>query len=363
MTSPLYEIIESEITTHGPISMCRYMELALTHPEHGYYQSQDAIGASGDFITAPEISQMFGELCGLWGLDQMISQNIDDIAGWMELGPGRGVLMADIIRVCQNALPQRSKDWPVHLIDINKTLITQQQDRLGHITDLHHHADLKSLPEIPLVIMANEFFDALPIRQYITHGGVWFERQVTVGKTGLELTISDQPADKDVKLPIPTENGQVAEVCENLPTYVQAIASHINTYGGAALIIDYGKDNAIGDSIQAVMAHQPVDIFDQPGRCDLSAWVDFSAIRTAAIAAGAKVIGPQSQGEFLKQLGLYKRAEQLAIGSDSEERRKIAAAVDRLSSPAQMGGVFNVMAILPADHPANQKNDLAGFAT
>ena len=362
MTTPLNDILVGYIGRNGPMSFYQFMSFALTHPEHGYYKTRNAVGSQGDFITAPEISQIFGELCGVWGLDQITNQNITNDAGWAELGPGRGTLMSDIIRVCSSALPEKPSKWPIHLLDINDALIKEQKAKLSKFADLQHHVDISSFPKIPLLLVANEFFDALPIRQWTAFEGHWFERQVHLENGALALTTSNLP-EIELDLPAPMMNEQVAEYAPELPAIVNFITNHINVYGGAALIIDYGKDNALGDSVQAVKGHKPVDVLESPGLCDLSAWVDFNAIKTAASEVGAKVFGPQNQGEFLKQLGLYQRAEQLALGASPEERRKIVAAVDRLSSPAQMGSVFKVMAILPSSYPKGQANDIAGFAS
>ena len=360
MTTQLQKLIIAKIQNDGPLRLDEFMSIALTHPEYGYYKTQTAIGQEGDFITAPEISQMFGELCGLWGIDQMISQDIINNAAWAELGPGRGTLMKDIIRVSATALPNKKGKWSVHLVEINETLKTIQHSNLSNISNLHHYNDLNELPKIPLIFMANEFFDALPIRQFISKNGEWFERLVTFENGELTLSINSS-SEKTLPMKEPHADDLIFEYAPDLPYVVSAICEHINVHGGAALIIDYGKDNAIGDSLQAVQQHQPVDILHDLGKSDLSAWVDFNAIKNIAITKGAKVVGPQHQGDFLKQLGLYQRAEQLALGANAEERRKIVAAVDRLSSPAQMGSVFKVMAILPKSHKANTGEEVAGF--
>jgi NADH dehydrogenase [ubiquinone] 1 alpha subcomplex assembly factor 7 len=363
MTTPLDDILKAQIEDNGPITIADYMSAALSHPEHGYYKKHSAIGADEDFITAPEISQLFGELCGLWGLNQMTNQAIAADAGWAELGPGRGTLMSDIIRTVSQAQNTdcSKRLWPVYLMDINDGLIAQQREKLASITNLHHLEDLRELPHIPLVFFANEFLDALPIRQFTSRRKKWFERMIDVKKGRLDVTLSSTP-EETAALPVPDKEGLCAEIAPEMPAIIAAIANHINAHGGAALIIDYGKDNAIGDSLQAVKGHRPVDILEAPGTCDLSAWVNFNAARKAATKAGAKTFGPQGQGDFLRQLGLFERAEQLATGSDARNRRKIAAAVDRLSSTAQMGAVFKVMAILPSAHPASSPADIPGFA-
>lgn len=348
MTSPLLPLINAAIASNGPMTMAEYMQMALTHPEHGYYITETPFGVDGDFITAPEISQMFGELVGLWCFEQLRLQDNLAAAALMELGPGRGTLMSDIIRTVTPIAPEAP--WPIHLLEVSPELQRQQKEALeGH--DVTHHADLTTLPPQPLVFIANEFFDALPIRQFERTPGGWQERGVMATGDGLALTTMPLTT-----LPLPLASplpeaaaGTIAEMAPQLPQLITTMARHINAHGGAAIIIDYGKDNPMGDSLQAVRDHQPVDILATPGQADLSAWVDFSAIRAAAETAGARVVGPTGQGEFLKALGLYHRAEQLSAGAEPEVRRAIAAAVDRLSSPAQMGEVFKVMAILPRE--------------
>jgi len=349
MTAPrdnaLLHLIKSLIAEDGSISLAAFMELALSHPEHGYYMTGDHFGLKGDFITAPEISQMFGELIGLWSLDQMQRQSIADQAGFFEMGPGRGTLMADILRAITPF--SQTRDWPIHMLEISPTLMDQQQKRLApHV--ITHHRDASPWPEIPLIFIANEFFDALPIRQWVHRQGKWFERKVTVldGDLSLSLEASEDYPFLQNKGGDHSED-QVFEQAPALPLLVARISQHINRFGGAALIIDYGKTNPFGDTLQAVRDHKPVDVLDTPGAADLSAWVDFAAIKAQAEHHGLQATGPIGQGAFLKQLGLYHRAEQLSLEADPKTRRMIAAAVDRLTSPAQMGTLFQVMALLP----------------
>ncbi|MCE2516781.1 MAG: SAM-dependent methyltransferase [Alphaproteobacteria bacterium] len=370
MTAPLLPVLDAALAADGTMTIAEYMRMALTHPEHGYYVTQTPFGVDGDFITAPEISQMFGELLGLWCFEQLRLQDNLNNAALMELGPGRGTLMTDILRTVTPIAPDAP--WPVHLVEVSPELQRQQLEALdGHAVT--HHRDLTTMPPQPVVFIANEFFDALPIRQYENTKHGWRERRVAMAENGLTITtdagISAGMADEAPSFP-PAEIGQIAEMAPDLPAIITTMADHITTYGGAALIIDYGKDNPIGDSLQAVRDHQPVHILDTPGHADLSAWVDFSAIRAAAEntgaenagaeIAGAEVLGPVGQGEFLKALGLYHRAEQLSAGAEPDIRRALAAAVDRLSSPAQMGEVFKVMAILPKGF-AESVQGVAGF--
>ena len=358
MATPLNPIIAEEIASHGYMRIDRYMALALGHPQHGYYMSGRNFGLEGDFITAPEISQMFGELIGLWSLDQLQRQNLTNDAGFFELGPGRGTLMADAIRAITPFIQGQDHSihmpihMPIHMMEMSPAL-KQQQAKALHSKPVIHHDDLDHLPPIPLIFIANEFFDALPIRQFIKTENGWHERVVTIADDQLTITtMAADAAPPEDETPI----GSIYEVAPQLPAIIAKISRHIQQYGGAGLIIDYGKSNPIGDSLQAVCNHKPVDILDNPGEADLSAWVDFSAIKTAA--SDLQVLGPCDQGTFLKSLGLYQRAEQLSAAADPKTRRMIAAAVDRLSSPAQMGRLFQTMALLPLD----AKGAVAGFS-
>ena len=247
MTTPLFPIITEEITSHGFMRLDRYMALALGHPQHGYYMSGRSFGLEGDFITAPEISQMFGELIGLWSLDQLQRQNLTKEAGFFELGPGRGTLMADAIRAITPFIQgqDHSIHMPVHMMEISPALIQQQVKALDPHPIIHHD-HLDNLPPIPLIVIANEFVDALPIRQFRKQDKGWFENLVTIADGKLTLTsmaTDDAPPEDE------TPMGSVYEVAPDLPAIIAKISRHIQQYGGAALIIDYGKSNPIGDSL------------------------------------------------------------------------------------------------------------------
>ena len=347
--TPLEAYLHHLIEQEGPIRVDQFMALALSHPEYGYYRSGIPIGREGDFITAPEISQMFGELIGLWlyqvACEQHIQPDGENMGAMlMELGPGRGTLMADILRSL--AMVAGDLIWPLRMVEINPALRSAQQEKLRQATNASPvwMENSASLPARPLLLVANEFFDALPVRQFIRCESGWHERQIGSQNGELTLTQSETPALFD----FPEQpSGTMAEICPDAVEMTKALASHISRHKGAMLLIDYGKSSPIGDSLQAVRAHRPVDILKNPGETDLSAWVDFEAIRKAALDAGAYATETVDQGAFLKALGLFERAEQLGHGQDPATRRKIAAAVDRLASPAQMGRVFKVMAILP----------------
>lgn len=355
--TPLLPLIIDEIDSQGPIGFDRYMELCLCHPEHGYYTSGDPLGRDGDFITAPEISQMFGELIGLWLHDQASRQNLDRPA-LAELGPGRGTLMADALRALSAA---SATPGGVHLVEISPALRERQRATLnqsnpentaGNTADsITWHDAITTLPEEPLLIIANEFFDALPVRRFVARGQHWHEIRVGHDNGQLIEIIDAAPAEPFPRLPsqVDTQSGNVKrlEFCPAAPMIADALASHVNRHGGVALIIDYGSAGQAGDTLQSVRQHQRHDALEAPGQADLTAWVDFSIFTRAAQDHGLVAAGPVEQGDFLRSVGLYQRAENLARNADPIQRRRLLAAVERLSGSAHMGSAFKVMALLP----------------
>jgi SAM-dependent MidA family methyltransferase len=349
----LRDYIDKNISTDGFISLHDYMDLALYHPTLGYYRRDQVIGADGDFITAPEISQMFGELTGLWLAHQCQSQHMESKSALVELGPGRGTLMADLLRAWQQtslAVP------PVHMIETSPALIHAQQDALSHIsdTDIQWHQSVDALPDQPLLIIANEFFDALPVRQLRLSDSGWQEQVITSGADGWQLDwmaiASDAVPDhiSDIYSDITTDADlSCITYAPALPAIMASLSRRIKAYGGAMLIIDYGKDDGFGDSIQAVYQHQPVDILEHTGAADLTAWVDFSHIKAVAMAHGLAATPLQSQGQFLTLIGIKERTEQLAEQANPELQRRLLSELDRLVNPAQMGQAFKVMALAP----------------
>ncbi len=355
-SSTLFETIASQIEQDGPISLANYIGLVLGDADHGYYHKQDPFGADGDFTTAPEISGLFGEMCGLY-LAHMADLSGLDQPAILELGPGRGSLMADMRHVWSQIMPQLA-DAPVHLVETSPELRERQKDVLAP-ADLYWHTDLDDLPATPIFGIANEFFDALPIDQAIWrdgqngNAGLWRHRLVGLvdGRLGF---VDGPPLSKAetgiwhlASLAAPAD-GSIAEYCEMADVYAAKLATHIASYGGACLIIDYGRDGPSGDSLQAVANHQPVDVFHQPGDADLSHWVDFSALRQSAINNGARLVGPVTQSDFLQAIGIAQRAEAVAKIADIKTRRGLFAAVDRLVSNQQMGSAFKVAMMLPS---------------
>lgn len=346
----LRDHIAAVIAADGPLTVGGYMSLALGHPEFGYYMRRDPFGVSGDFITAPEISQIFGELIGLWCVQSWLDMGAPARFVLVELGPGRGTLMADIIRAA-GVHPAFCAAAQIHLVETSPALRQMQAQMLsGH--SAVWHAAVDGLPALPCLIVANEFFDALPIRQFEYRNGKWHERMVvSCADQGLRLALApDAVADTaflrlgqrrgDVK------EGAVAEVSLAGETVCDMLATHVTSHGGAALLIDYGPaHSAFGDSFQAMKGHRFVSPFETPGDADLTAHVDFAALGSVATSAGAWVEGPVTQADFLRQLGIEYRAAALAQKLDHDGQTAMAATVERLIGHDQMGDLFKVLAL------------------
>ena len=359
----LIDYIDKIISADGFISLHDYMDIALYYPTLGYYRRDQVIGADGDFITAPEISQMFGELTGLWLAHQCQSQHLESKTAVVELGPGRGTLMADLLRAWRQtslAVP------PIHMIETSPALIRAQQDALSHISDtnIQWHQSVDALPDQPLLIIANEFFDALPVQQFRLSDSGWQEQVITSGADGWQLgwmaiasdivpdTVKTAVTSADQDMAIKRPDPLVISYAPALPAIMSSLSRRIKAHGGAMLIIDYGKADGFGDSIQAVYQHKPVNILEHTGQADLTAWVDFSHISSVAMAHGLAATSLQPQGQFLTLIGIRERTEQLAEQADPELRRRLLSELDRLVNPAQMGQAFKVMALIP-QHNAN----------
>lgn len=336
------------ITTVGPITVADYMGLVLSDPEHGYYTTHTSIGLDGDFITAPEISQMFGELIGIWCVGAWEALGRPKRFSLVELGPGRGTLMADLIRAGR-VDPGFTRAAEVHLVEISPELSRKQAARLAGVASPVWHHRIDELPDGPLIVIANEFFDALPIRQYVLSDRGWRERVVGLGGDG-DLAFGLGAATIDPTLLPPgaadAEPGSVAEINRPAEAIMAALARRIVDAGGAALVFDYGHTRSgFGETLQAVRAHRFADPLREPGECDLTAHVDFERLAKAAAAEGASILGPVTQGEFLLAMGLLERAGALGASKDDGEREAIVAAVERLAGPEEMGTLFKAMAV------------------
>lgn len=322
-----------------------YMEVALSDADHGYYATRDPFGAEGDFVTAPEISQMFGELIGLSLAQAWIDQNRPAPFALAELGPGRGTLMMDILRATR-AVPGFVEAAELHLVETSPTLRAAQSERLTATW----HDDVGTLPDLPTLVVANEFFDALPIRQFQRDGEGWREARVIL--TDDVLTREFGPIVQIESLDHrrdDTRDGDVVELCPALPGVLTPIANRIASKGGAAILIDYGDWRSLGDTLQAVRGHDHVDPFAAPGSADLTAHVDFEAIANAAAPARYTRLAPQ--GVFLERLGITQRAQKLAAPLSGPALDALIAAHRRLTDPSEMGSLFKVMGIYPPNAP------------
>ncbi len=347
----LSDLIRQRIADAGPVSVAEFMGVALTHADGGYYVTRDPFGAAGDFTTAPEISQMFGELIGLWCAVAWQSMGGPESVRLVELGPGRGTLMTDALRAAR-AVPAFGRAIRPHLVEISPPLRAAQQAALDGL-DLPHapqwHATLEEVPLGPSIVIANEFFDALPIRQFERTEEGWRERLIDADPAGgLCFTLSRKEA---ARLG-PAPEGSVQEICPEGTETTAAIGRRLAAFGGAALIIDYGHaESALGDTLQAVRDHEFASLLDAPGEADLTAHVDFEALSNAAQVAGARAHGPVPQGHFLMALGLEDRARTLLATADAARREEIAGARHRLVHPDEMGLLFKVLALTSPDLP------------
>jgi NADH dehydrogenase [ubiquinone] 1 alpha subcomplex assembly factor 7 len=361
--TPLDAVIRRRIARDGPMSISAFMTLCLYDPEYGYYPSRDPLGAAGDFVTAPEISQMFGELIGLWAVDLWREMGSPDPIQIIELGPGRGTMMLDMLRAAR-AVADFRRAARVHLIEVSPVLQQRQVETLRGVQDVpvRWHKTLGEAPLGPAIIFANEFFDALPVNQAERRPSGWHERRITVNAGGeLAFTVAPEPLESfKANLPPSVAKAPVGEIFEwRSDKWATDLALRV-LGGGAALVIDYGHArSSTGDTFQAVRSHRFASPLGMPGRTDLTAHVDFAALARAARAAGARIHGPVEQGTLLKRLGIETRAIALQAVAAEDKRAGIAEALVRLvgTGPANMGTLFKAMAI-----SAPQSADLPGFA-
>ena len=346
--SALKHALIARIARSGPIPVADYMAECLLHPRHGYYTTRDPLGATGDFTTAPEISQMFGELIGLWLAQVWMDQGAPGEFALAELGPGRGTLMADALRATAR-VPGFHAAARLHLVEASPTLRARQSAALeGH--DIHFHDHPGQLPEMPLFLIANEFFDALPIRQFQRGKAAWHERQIGAAEDALIWGLAPEaPVEPLADRLAGTTEGQIVEHNAAALPIAQDIGRRIDTHGGAALILDYGDAVSIGDTLQAVRDHAPIDVLATPGEADLTAHLAFAPLARAA--APARASGLTTQGAFLERLGITARAEALAAALRGAALDSHIAAHKRLTHPEEMGTLFKVLALTPRGRP------------
>lgn len=371
VTTPLEKKIKARIEAQGPITLADYMAVCLFDPEHGYYRSGNPLGASGDFITAPDVSQIFGELIGLWCVDVWQSMGAPGTFRLVELGPGRGTLLADALRAAQ-VVPDFLSAACVDLVESNTTLRTAQETALACVdSPLEWHERMSDVPSGPTILIANEFFDALPVRQYVRQQGQWHERQIALDREGdLCFTTAENPSVVHIEVgdhaPDGTScpDGSIWETRPEADHLVADFARRSVADPFAALIIDYGHVGGRGgDTVQGLSRHRHADIFDRPGEIDLTAHVDFARLVGAAGSAGLSSAGPICQRDLLNQLGIAHRLRQLVAGADAAQRQTLISAAERLIAPDQMGDLFKAVTLfsegLPVPAPFTADNPTA----
>ncbi len=362
--SPALDRLRTLIRQNGPISVADYMAFCLGDRTHGYYPTRDPLGASGDFITAPEVSQMFGELVGTWLRALWASWNVSGPLRLVELGPGRGTLMQDVVRVLARD-GDRFAELSVHLVETSPVLRQNQKDALADAIarglSVRWHDSLDDVPDGPVQFIGNEFFDALPVRQFVFGASGWAER--VIGLDGDSLAFGLRPAGLDHTaappgLPPPVP-GDILEISPAREALAQDVGRRIAASGGAGLFFDYGSAPwGYGDTLQAVQRHAYVDVLAEPGEADLTTHVDFSALARAFARGGTTCPPVLTQADFLLAMGLLERAGQLGHGADAATQDMIRDAVERLAGPAQMGHVFKAICVTdrePGPYPFDGK--------
>jgi NADH dehydrogenase [ubiquinone] 1 alpha subcomplex assembly factor 7 len=343
-TTPLERELMSLIEMEGPLPLDRFMALCLGHPRHGYYMTRNPLGAAGDFTTAPEITQMFGEIIAIWLMQCFDLMGRPSAVDLIELGPGRGTLMADILRASR-AMPEFLEAVRPRLVEMSPILRALQQNTLQAAgIGVAWYASLDEIPLAPTLLIANEFIDALPIRQFQKLENGWAERVIVLrdGELAMGL-VSVAPS-----LPNWTASavpGAIAEIRPVADRLGEALGRRLALHASAAVIIDYGHElSALGDTLQAVRDHRMVPILYQPGETDLTAHVDFQSLGDAIARGGATVLPVMSQGVFLKEMGLELRAGILARKATDAQKRELSAAMERVAGVREMGHLFKVLA-------------------
>ncbi|MDA7946967.1 MAG: class I SAM-dependent methyltransferase [Hyphomicrobiaceae bacterium] len=364
--------LKRRIQTDGPLTVADYMEACLSDPEFGYYTTRDPFGTRGDFTTAPEVSQIFGELIGLWSAVVWRQIGSPKQVAFVELGPGRGTLMDDALRAAKT-VPEFRQACEVHLVETSPVLQDRQAERLEKSgAEINWYRSLADIPAGPTILIANEFLDALPVRQFINRQGNWFERYVGLSENGeLEFQTGEEVSGSDNAisecLRSRAHDGDVVECRPCMDILVGQLAERAQQFPLMALFIDYGHNaSGPGETLQAVRVHDFANPLETPGEADLTAHVDFGELGKIAVRCGLRAYGPIAQGHFLLGLGLKERCEKLMSNADPSIRNNIASGAQRLADPAQMGELFKVMAVgssstvppaFPNQHSGDRRND------
>ncbi|MDG3576090.1 class I SAM-dependent methyltransferase [Rhizobium sp. YJ-22] len=355
MTTQLGDTIKALIRAHGPISVTDYFALCLAHPEHGYYRSRQPFGQGGDFITAPEISQLFGEMIGVFMVHAWQRHGTPGDIRLVEIGPGRGTMMADMLRVVARLAPDLYAGMSVHMVETSPKLRDLQRQTLAaHIGKIDWHDSFDEVPRGFILLAANELFDAIPFRQFVKTPTGFRERMVSLDADD-ELTFSLGVAGIDPALlpaaPAGLPDGTIFEIAPAREAVMGTICARLQEIGGSAVIIDYGYTvTAYGDTLQAVRHHEFDPPLAHPGEADLTSHVDFDRLSRTAAASGVDVNGLMHQGDFLRGLGIVERAQALGRDKDPATQNEIRLAVERLAGEGagKMGELFKVLLL---SHP------------
>jgi SAM-dependent MidA family methyltransferase len=354
--SPLHTEIKRLIRVSGPMPVWRYMELCLWHPQHGYYISRDPLGREGDFTTAPEVSQMFGELLGLWAASVWKAIGSPQAFHLIELGPGRGTMMSDALRALR-VLPPLYQTLSVHMVEINPVLREKQKATLTGVRDITWHERIEDVPDGPSVIFANEYFDVMPIHQMVRRETGWHERVITLDdEENFVYGLAPDPTPGfEALVPPLVGAAPIGAIFEWRPdAEIMTLARRVRDQRGAALVIDYGHVRSdVGDTFQAIARHSFADPLKTPGLADITAHVDFEALARAAEAVGARAHGPATQGDFLRRLGIETRALTLMQKASHDVAEDISSGLQRLTGGgrAGMGSLFKVLGISDSEIP------------
>jgi SAM-dependent MidA family methyltransferase len=347
--TPLEQKIRRQIAISGPMSIAAFWAQALFDPQFGYYTTKEPFGSSGDFITAPEISQMFGEMLASWWVATVQTNAISNIA-LVEIGPGRGTLMADMLRTISQIDSKMRGSIAVHMVEASPRLTKIQQQALANSGfKIEWHETPDTLPEQPLGIIANELFDAIAIRQFEKSQDGWIERCIAIDdQNELCFTLGTAKLDEAI---VPDRTAPLGSIFEYSPVreaFMQTLAQRIALDGGFGLFIDYGHaKSGFGDTLQGLKAHEFANVLDAIGETDITSHVDFEALSLSTKSAGAKAYPVLEQGEFLSRIGIKERAERL-MKSATEQSQNISSSLKRLIDPEQMGILFKVLGI---SHP------------
>ena len=365
----LVERLKSKIVAAGSITVEQYMEACLADKISGYYVKKDPIGAEGDFITSPELSQIFGELIGLWTFEIWQMMGKPSTVHLIELGPGRGTLMSDALRALK-IVPEYYQKLNIHLVESSQVLKNKQKQNLARFDQqINWHSDIESLPFGPKIFIANEFFDALPVKQYQYKGNQWFERLIRL-KTAensnhnqpFEYSLDERPAEhiESILTELKAQQSQslqqksdiIFEYRCNCINLIKKIAEFGKQAPLALLLIDYGHtETAFEETLQAVKKHKYFNPLSQPGEADITTQVDFNQLKQSAQMSGLTAHGPISQGQFLLSLGLEQRLNQLLKNVRPAHYKQLESGTLRLVDPKQMGLLFKAMALLSSNLP------------